>query len=180
MGGCGKSPAKKPEPAAENNAPEANKPRDIAVATGPATNSRTITVVDPKTHESVRRTAWEISWQQAQIAIVNGQQYGAMFKVTGSKYEEGAVASSFSSDRAEADKAENRLILEGHVTIRSQQAPKATMTAKRVEWLPELKVFKATGGVTIEGDQAVIGPMDSLYVSPKLHKIGSSLDYFKP
>ena len=54
------------------------------------------------------------------------------------------------------------------------------MTAKRVEWLPELKVFKATGGVTIEGDQAVIGPMDSLYVSPKLHKIGSSLDYFKP
>lgn len=131
--------------------------------------------MNPETNEKL----WEISWESSNLALVNGKQSGAMFRVKGTAYEKGQVASTFSGDRAEADAAVDRLIIEGNVRVASLKSPKAVMTAKKVEWLADLKVYKASGSVEIEGERAVVGPTNELYVSPELDKIGTSKDYFK-
>ena len=102
-----------------------------------------------------------------------------MFKVKGTTYNDGKVACRCAGDRAEADKAANRLLIVGNVVVESLESPKASMKAKKVEWLPDLKVFKASGDVLVEGEGAVVGPASQLYASPDLKKIGTSKDYFK-
>ena len=178
LAGCSK-----PKPEAANNASANNavsKPKNstapIAVATGPAEDTRTdFVVINGK---QTRETQWHIAWQSANIAIVNGNQSGNMFKVTGEAYEKGEVASTFFADKAEADKAGNRLILDGGIKITSKIS-KAELTAKKVEWLADFKVFKASGDVLLESPQGVIGPVDFLYADAQLKKVASSKEYLK-
>jgi lipopolysaccharide assembly outer membrane protein LptD (OstA) len=99
-----------------------------------------------------------------------------MFKVSGTVYENGKPAGQFSADRAEADKAADRLILDGGISVKAE---KASMTGKKVEWLADYKVFKASGDVTLDGEDGVIGPIDVLYVDAKLKKVATSLNFFQ-
>ena len=154
-----------------NNAPsKPNKPEVVAIATGQANDTRT----ELKTHQKL----WFIAWESANLAMVHGQQSGMMFKVTGEVFEKGEIASSFFADRAEADKAANRLILDGGIKITSKTS-QAVMTAKKVEWLADLKVFKASGEVVLDSPQGVVGPVDVLYSDAKLKKVASAKEYFK-
>ena len=169
--GCAK--AKHDEPKglpASNDAPkDPKKTEALAIAMGPATNTRT----DPKTREK----QWYIEWQSANLAIINGQQSGDMFKVKGNAFEKGEVASTFSADHAEADRAADRLILDGGIKITSE-ATKAVLTAKKVEWLPNDKLFKASGDVSLDSPKGVVGPVDVLYADANLKKVASSIKYF--
>ena len=172
--GCSKSGDKKKDDVSANNEQAANKPEDIAIVTTGGKNTR----MDEKT----RKALWDISWESANLMMIDGQQSGQMFKVKGTTYTEGAIASTFSGDHAEADKAANRLVIEGNVRVKSQKTaktPETTMIAKKVEWLPDLKVFKASGDVIVESEQAVIGPTNQLFVSAELDRIGTSQEYFK-
>ncbi len=171
MVGCGKSQDKKKAPAA-NNEPEAanNGPKDIAIAVTEATSTRS---------GDKGEKLWTISWESANLGIQDGKQFGSMKKVKGTTFETGKEAATFSSDQAEADKAEDRLILEGSVRVESFKTPKAVMTAKKVEWLPNLKVFKASGDVLIDAERGIVGPIDHVYVSSDLSKMGTSPEYFK-
>lgn len=169
--GCGKSADKKKTPEAKNE-PEAakNAPKDIAIATTQATSTRS--------GENGQKL-WIISWESANLGIQDGKQFGSMKSVKGTTFEAGKEAATFSSDLAEADKAEDRLILEGDVRVESFKTPKAVMTAKKVEWLPQLKVFKASGDVLIDAERGIVGPIDHIYVSSDLSKMGTSPEYFK-
>ncbi len=170
--GCGGKP--------KGEKPDANKPEekkeekklnaDRAIVVGAATNSR----LDAKTREKL----WDIAWKQANLAMVDGQQSGTMQDVTGNIYDKGKVASTFSAKHGEADKAVNRLIIEGDIKVTSI-AEKSVMTAKKVEWLADLKVFKASGDVLVEGPNGVVGPTNQVFATADLKKIGTSVEYFK-
>lgn len=168
--GCskGSSNPKPKETKKETNEPK--KLKDIAIAVSAAKNRRS-----NANHEPI----WEIEWESANLGIQDGKQFGSMVKVKGMAFEKGEKSASFASDSAVADKFEEKLVLEGNVRVESDKNPKATMTAKKVEWLPNLKVFKASGDVTIASASGVVGPIDSLYADSKLHKVGTSLEYFK-
>lgn len=172
MVGCGGKPKSEK---ADINKPEDKKEEkklntDRAVVVGEATNSR----LDGKTREKL----WDISWKQANLAMVDGNQSGTMEDVTGNIYDKGKVASTFSAKHGEADKAVNRLIIEGGIKVTSI-TEKSVMTAKKVEWLADLKVFKASGDVLVEGPHGVAGPAGQLFATADLKKIGTSLEYFK-
>ncbi|MEI8280828.1 MAG: hypothetical protein WCG75_00340 [Armatimonadota bacterium] len=172
----------KPKPGDSNNAASNNSPANtkkaepFAVAIGPAEDTRT-EFVGPKGNQT-REIQWHISWQSANIAIVNGKQSGFMFKVKGEAYEKGEIASTFFADHAEADKAVNRLILDGGIKVTSKRT-KTELAAKKVEWLADLKLFKASGEVTLVSESGVVGPVDALYTNSDLSKVASSKDYFK-
>ncbi len=163
--------------AASNNAPsKPKKVEAVAIAIGPAEDTRT-EFIGPY-GKQVRQTLWHIGWQSANIALVNGKQSGVMFKVKGEAFEKGVVASTFIADHAEADRAADRLILDGGIKIESNTSH-AILTAKKVEWLADIKVFKASGDVLLDGPQGVVGPVDVLYADAKLKKVASSKEYFK-
>lgn len=172
MTGCGKPKHEgKDGSLASNNAQnKPKKPDVVAIATGQANDTRT----DLKTGQKM----WFIAWESANLALVNGQQSGMMFKVTGEAYDKGVIASTFIADHAEADRAADRLILDGGIKITSKTS-QAVMTAKKVEWLADLKVFKASGDVLLDSPQGVVGPVDVLYADAKLKKVASSKEYFK-
>jgi hypothetical protein len=169
--GCGKAKHENPKGTAiANNAPsDPKKVEAVAIAMGAANNTRT----ELKTREK----QWYIEWQSANIAIVNGQQSGDMFQVKGNAYEKGKVASSFFANHAEADKAADRLILDGGIKITSEST-KAVLTAKKVEWLPKNKLFKASGDVLLDSPHGVVGPVDVLFADANLKKVASSIKYF--
>ncbi|MBS1727033.1 MAG: LPS export ABC transporter periplasmic protein LptC [Armatimonadetes bacterium] len=171
LAGCAKSGGKKQVSAANNEASAANKPDDMAIEVTAGNNTRN----SEKDHKPV----WEVSWQRAHLLVINGRQSGTMLTVTGKLYGKDGVASTFSGERAEADQAQDRLIIEGSVKITSLDSPKAVLTAKKVEWIPDLQVLKASGDVTVEGDNGVVGPIQQLYASSDLKKVGTSQDYFK-
>ena len=184
--GCGKAKqvSSNNEPASAKNAaakPKIDQP--IAIAMEAANNKRVVTVCFLKAWFFPRRDKlWFIEWQSANLIIDNGIQSGNMFKVKGKAFENGAVASTFSADHAEADKVANRLILDGGITITSDMSKekgKTNLTAKKVEWMADIKVYKASGDVVLDGPQGVVGPVDVLYVSPKLSRVATSLKYFK-
>ena len=184
--GCGKARqgSSNNDPATANNAPAKQKnDQPIAIAMQAGNNKRVVTVCLLKAWFFPRREElWLIEWQSANLAIVNGMQSGNMFKVNGQAFENGAVASTFSADHAEADRAANRLILDGGITITSEvskEKGKTNLTAKKVEWMADIKVYKASGDVVLDGPQGVVGPVDVLYVSPKLSRVATSLKYFK-
>ena len=168
--GCGGK--KNGEPKKEEAEPKKEeKPRDpITIVTTPGTTIQR----DLKT----KQKEWKISWEVANILLVEGVQSGKMKKVSGEIYEKDSVASTFTADDAEADKTIRRLNLSGNVVLTSVK-PKAVLNAKKVEWLPQKKLFKASGAVTVTGDNGVIGPTETLFVSAKLDKVATSEDYFK-
>ena len=176
--GCSKPKSEaKTDPKGGNNAPDnVKKSEPMAVATGPANNTRS-NLSKGKNGEIIREPLWYVEWQSANLAVVNGNQSGDMFKVKGNVFEKGVIASDFFADHAEADKAANRLILDGGIVITSKKT-QTTMKAKKVEWLADPKVFKASGEVTVDGRQGVIGPVDVLYADSELKKVASSLKYF--
>jgi hypothetical protein len=153
------------------------KTEALAVAMGPANNTRTITVTS-KNGEQVREKLWTVEWQSANLAIVNGKQSGDMFKVRGSIFDKETVSSTFFADHAEADKAVDRLILDGGIKITSERS-KAKLTAKKVEWFAYIKLFKASGDVMLDTKDGVVGPQDVMYTDAKLTKVASSQEYFK-
>ncbi len=177
--GCAKPKSEsKNEPKSAKNEPKgAKKAEPVAIAMGPANNTRSKRMTLQKLwfiplHEEM----WFIEWQSANLALINGSQSGFMFKVHGHVYEKGQEAGEFFADRAEADQAVDRLILDGGIKILSD---KSTMTAKKVEWLAGNEVFKASGDVLLDGPDGLVGPVDVLFVSPKLMKVASSLKYFQ-
>lgn len=181
LSGCGKPKSEsKNEPASANNAATNKKAEDpIAVATGPGTNTHyyvPATDAKVKKQSETRAVEWEIAWQSNNLAIVDGKKSGFMFKVSGKIYEEGTPTSSFLADRAEADEATDRLLLDGGITLTSK---KAKLTAKKVEWLAAIKLFKASGDVILDSPNGVIGPVEVLYADAKLTKVASSKEYFK-
>ena len=170
ISGCGRSKPERPNGSGATNAStDPKKTEAIAVAVSAGKSTRT----DLKTREK----QWYIEWQSANLAIVNGQQSGMMFKVKGNTYEKGGVSTEFFADHAEADKGADRLILSGGIKITSK-LKKAVMTAKKVEWLADVKVFKASGDVLLDSSQGVVGPVDELYADANLEKVASSLKYF--
>ena len=182
--GCGKA---KPEitkeksgaivpPVSPKELPK-KKQEPIAVALGQGKSNR----VEFWTYQKLwfttfRADLWFIEWQSANLALINGKQSGFMFKVHGNVFEKNQPAGEFFADHAEADRAVDRLILEGGIKIKSG---KSIMTAKKVEWLAGNEVFKASGEVFLEGPDGSIGPVDVLFASAKLNKVASSLQYFK-
>lgn len=151
----------------------------IAIATGAGSDTRFGgTKKDPKAREK----KWEIAWESANLAVVDGKQSGYMFKVSGQVFEAGLPSAKFTAARAEADKAANRLILDGGISVESIPAAKSAKTemhAKKVEWLADYELFKASGEVFLDGPEGAIGPVDVLYVSDKLKRAASSLSYFE-
>jgi hypothetical protein len=181
LSGCGKPKSEsKNEPVAANNIPASDKKDDpIAVATGPgSTNHYYEPSTDPnrKDRNRPREIEWEIAWQSSNLAIVNEKKSGYMFNVSGKVFENGVPTSSFSAARAEADEGKDRLNLDGGIKITSE---KAVMTAKKVEWFGDVKLFKASGDVILDSPNGVIGPVEVLYADKSLTKVASSKEYFK-
>jgi hypothetical protein len=181
LSGCGKPKSEsKSEPVAANNVPASEKKEEpIAVATGPGSNSHFYEPTNdpnPEKRSEQRQIEWEIAWQSSNFAVVNEKKSGYMFKVSGKVYENGVPTSSFLAARAEADEATDRLNLDGGIKLTSE---KAVMTAKKVEWLAAIKLFKASGDVILDSPNGVVGPVEVLYADAKLKKVASSKEYFK-
>ena len=195
MVGCEKSKHEAKNVSVEPNNVPANvkkKENPVAVAIGEANNTRSDWVGPtilihcfPIKFHIGRENLWFIEWKSANLALVDGKQSGFMFKVHGNVFEKNVPAGEFFADHAEADRAVDRLVLEGNIRIVSESFDKvtklreiSTMTAKKVEWLAGNEVFKASGDVYIDGPNGAVGPVDVLFVSAKLKKVASSLKYF--
>lgn len=101
-----------------------------------------------------------------------------MNDVNGDAFEKDVLVSQFESKQAEADAKTDRLKLSGGVKILATDS-KTTLIAQKVDWLPDQKVFRASGDVIVEGPNGIIGPTDTLFVTPKLDRMASSESYFK-
>jgi hypothetical protein len=133
--------------------------------------------------ETIRRNSagkrvWSIRWKSAQLSIIDGKQSGRMNDVNGDAFEKDVLVSQFESKQAEADAKTDRLKLSGGVKILATES-KTTLIAQKVDWLPDQKVFRASGDVIVEGPNGIIGPTDTLFVTPKLDRMASSESYFK-
>jgi hypothetical protein len=172
--GCNKSGSKEEKPSAVGIKKEAKPP--LSVITSAGQNDRN--------DIQLKRRLWTIRWDKAHLTVVNNHQEGKMWDVNGDVYDRddqdvnAGPVSTFQAKVGEADQKENRLILSEGVKVVSKT--KATvLTAKKVEWIADLKVFKASGDVIVEGANGVVGPTQELFVSSKLDKIATAASYFK-
>lgn len=115
-------------------------------------------------------------WKGAEVKADGQVKVGKMRDVSGDVYERGEIASTFVAEFAEADNREERLNLNGNVTLKNGES---TLKAQRVVWLSKQKLYRAEGNVTLESKDGFVGPMQSLLATAKLDKIGTSERFFK-
>lgn len=120
-----------------------------------------------------RVRVWSARWAKAQLSYGDqGRVSGTMQTVTGTFYENGDPASEFSADRAVADQASARLVLEGQVVVVSQD-PDGRLSCDTLTWDADAGVIEAKGNVRFETDRFTMGPFPMLLGSPKLQRVGS-------
>lgn len=173
VGGCAKKPAtlvnsgtngpKKPE----NVEPEER----LGVVTTAGTADRRDPVKNTK--------LYTVTWKSSALELAReGIREGKMNDVGGTVYEEEKAKSTFTADTGYAKKETQTLFLEGRVVVKSPQY-RSTLRAKKLEWLPDVKRYKATGNVTVDGPWGQIGPADELLASSDLKTIGTPKAFLK-
>ena len=176
--GCAKketapaSSAPAPSATSAANAPEKTEtPGSLNVATTAGSADRT----DPVTGAKL----YDIQWKSAAITIGRaGLQEGRMNGVSGTVYEEGRKKSAYTAETGYAKKASGDLRLEGRVVVKSPQYG-STLTARKLEWLPDVKRYRATGEVRVTGEWGTIGPADVLLATSDLKTVGTPDAFIK-
>ncbi len=176
MGGCG-SPKPEPSPNAETKTPDKSS---IPVETGRVTIT-------------ARGEDGELSWvakaSRSSLVVADQASKAMLTDVDGEIYMNGAVASRFSADQAEADNATRELVMNGHVVIKSEPPPpgvKSSLPAQPVEinadrakWLDDRRVVAAQGSVWVRSSVYQMGEYPELWATQDLRKIGTP-DRFQP
>ena len=173
--GCGKGPASSAKNEAEaSKGNEPKKEESLNIVTTAGTADRRDPVKDAK--------LYTISWKSAAITLGRDAKdrgtikEGTMNAVNGIVYEaEKGVdkpKSTFTADSGYAKKATQTLFLEGRVVVKSP-AYNATLKAKKLEWLPDVKRYRATGNVTLTTPTGTSGPMPELLATSDLKRFGT-------
>ncbi|MBX3118478.1 MAG: LPS export ABC transporter periplasmic protein LptC [Fimbriimonadaceae bacterium] len=170
IGGCGK-PSKGKDGGKQSGSKKEEPPESRRINSGPGNMTRS--------SETNRGTKlWHIEWQSVQLALSDDQAMGGSMKtVTGIMYKDGADASTFDAEGADADKETNTLKLWGKVTVRSKEH-QATLTCEKLTWHADRGVLEASGVVTVVYKDYTLGPFERLLCSPELQYV-STPDLFK-
>lgn len=167
LAGCAKKravPASVNAGKAVTNAAE-ERPETLNVATTAGSADKT----DPASGAKL----YSIQWKSAAITIGRkGLEEGRMNGVSGTVYEEGKAKSTYTAETGFAKRESGDLRLEGRVVVKSPQYG-STLTARKLEWLPDVRRYRATGDVRVTGAWGVIGPTDSLVATSDLKTVGT-------
>ncbi len=164
-GGCAKRRAAPAEAAASPAPKAAAKPESLNVATTAGSADRT----NPRTGARL----YTVAWKSAALTLAkSGIQEGRMNGVSGTVYEDGKPKSTYSAETGYARKASGDLRLEGRVVVKSPRYG-STLTARKLEWLPDVKRYRASGDVRVSGDWGVMGPADVLLATSDLKIVGT-------
>ncbi len=116
---------------------------------------------------------YTISWKGAGLTLGRtGIQEGKMNGVSGTVYEAEKPKSTFTAETGYAKKETQTLFLEGKVIVKSP-AYSATLRARKLEWLPDVKRYRATGDVTLSTPNGISGPMPELLATADLKRFGT-------
>ena len=129
------------------------------------------TVRDP---EGSRPLRYVIRWKETELdyTLKEGASAGEMRGVAGELYRDGKQASTFTADRAVADREKEVLVLSGNVKVRSAY-PEGNLACQKLEWKTDEKLLKALGKVVIKLPRGTIGPVDELWCLPDLKRAGT-------
>ena len=166
IAGCAKKPAVKATPPPVTPAPKRTPIPPLTVATGAGSGDKR----DPV--KKVR--LYTIKWQSAALTLAEGVgiQEGRMNAVTGTVYEGQKAKSTFAAETGYAKKATQTLFLKGKVEVRSPQHG-AVLRAAKLEWLPNVQRYRATGSVTLSTPTGISGPMPELLATSDLRRFGT-------
>lgn len=134
-----------------------------------ATTEGTADWRDPKGDARLYSVAWKSS---ALTLGRSGLREGAMNDVSGTVYEADRAKSTFTAKKGYAKRETQTLYLEGQVVVKSPQY-QATLRAQKLEWLPDVKRYRATGGVTLSTPTGISGPMPELLATSDLRRFGT-------
>ncbi len=118
---------------------------------------------------------WRVDWKGLIISAVSKSKQelklepeeGLMDGVEGEAGDDKGGASTFTSERARANKQQQVLLLEGNVVVSSLRAD-ANLTCNRLEWLPKKKRYHAIGNVKFAGELGSLGPLPEVWATPDL------------
>ncbi|RYG88284.1 LPS export ABC transporter periplasmic protein LptC [bacterium] len=177
LAGCsGSGAAKAPEKTAKEavdalEREELQKKEQIPVAMNEGTADRR----DPEKNVKL----YTVSWQTALLILGRaGIQEGKMNGVTGTVYQEEKTKSTFAAETGYAKKETQTLYLEGKVVVKSPEYG-ATLRAEKLEWLPDVKRYRATGNVTLTTPNGAMGPIPVMLATSDLQRVGTP-DLFSP
>lgn len=102
--------------------------------------------------------------------------FGSMTGVSGEIYDRDQVASRFSANTADANKAQDTLQLSGNVDLSSEK-PASHLHCRSLAWDPAQRVVKATGNVTLETPSYDLGPVPELWATPNLSQAGTPSEF---
>jgi hypothetical protein len=116
---------------------------------------------------------WTVRWKSAVANLFEGGDFaGRMQEVTGSIYQEGAEAATFTAETGTAVKASETLTLAGNVTIRAKKSG-ISMTCQKIVYEAKTKMIKASGGIRIEGRLGTISGVNELWTTPDLETVAT-------
>lgn len=169
--GCGRKPpapdpeevARKAQEKADRARKEAQERLNVATTAGGADRR------DPE--KGVR--LYRLDWKSAALTLGrSGIQEGKMNGVSGTVFESEKPKSTFTATTGYAKKETQTLYLEGRVEVKSPRY-RATLRARKLEWLPDVKRYRATGDVTITTPDGISGPMPELLATSDLRRFGT-------
>ena len=162
LAGCQTTVAKNPAPLLANPR-KADDP--VALQTGQ---------IEISARDERGRVAWVIRAKSGRtsVGVEGGIGPAQLSDVEGEVYDNEAVASRFSAERASADKATRRLDLDGTVRVFAVKEA-VTLTADRVRWMDAKGLVEAVGNVRFSSDVWSLGPFQVQWASKDLATIGS-------
>lgn len=160
--GCGAPPATSRDP--EVHSPDGKPPEGKVLNSGPVT---------VRAQEKDGSQAWVLRGAGSRVGIDDdGGKRVFLTGVEGELYDKGIVASRMKSESAKANSETKSLVLDGSVVLVSEEQ-KATIKARQVNWNEAKRVFVAKGNVHIDSPDWTYGPMDEVWATPDLKKVGS-------
>jgi hypothetical protein len=128
-----------------------------------------ITVTDPDT----KKPQWNMKWKSATVDVEDMDEGGSATAkgVSGDIMRDGKIAASYKADAGVGNRAKETLSLQGNVRIASKSY-QATLSCREVLYDAKLKILKAKGGVTVDGEGGTI-VTDELWAAPDLSVVGT-------
>ena len=116
---------------------------------------------------------WDIDGKSTVFEIdENDESLVKMSGVEGRMFNEGELASRFSSKRGTANTKTGRLVLSGDVRFTSEENA-IYLTADTVTYFEDRQLIEAEGSVWLRSDTWNLGPLDRLVSNPSLTEVGT-------
>lgn len=117
--------------------------------------------------------AWTLTGRSSRAGLQEGGSTEVFAtRVSGEIYEKGEATSRFTADEAKAISATRQLVLTGKATVKAVQQD-ITIRARNVRWMDDRQLFAAEGDVTVESPEWTLGPMDTVWATADLSRVGS-------